>query len=78
MVIRPQLGILQLGRLDIYATDLQPAGNAKPVSFIAGDKNSLGVIARLAQGDNLAAPSTLLLRSVLFGSNKRMQADLKS
>jgi hypothetical protein len=61
------LGILRPGRLDIYATDLQPAADTKPVSFSAGCPDSLGVVARLAQGDNLAKPSSLLLRSVLFG-----------
>ena len=72
------LGILQLGRLDIYATDLQPSGDTKQVSFFAEDAESLGVIARLAQGDNLAAPSTLLLRSVLFGLMTDAGEELKS
>lgn len=61
------LGVLRPGRLDIYATDLRPAADTKPVTFLEGLTDSLGVIARLAQGENLAEPSSLLLRSVLFG-----------
>lgn len=72
------LGILRPGRLDIYATDLQPAGGTKPVSFFTGHVDSLGVVARLAQGDNLAEPSTLLLRSVLFGLMTDAGQELKS
>lgn len=61
------LGVLQPGRLDIYATDLRPAADTKPVTFLEGLTDSLGVIARLALGENLAEPSGRLLRSVLFG-----------
>ncbi|MBI1905737.1 MAG: N-6 DNA methylase [Rhodocyclales bacterium] len=72
------LGVLRPGRLDIYATDLQPAEGTKPVSFFSGHADSLGVVARLAQGDNLAEPSTRLLRSVLFGLMADAGQELKT
>lgn len=61
------LGVLQPGRLDIYATDLRPADDSDPVSFFADVPGSVGVLPRLAHGENLAMPSRLLLRDVLFG-----------
>ncbi len=72
------LGILRIGRLEIYATDLQPADNTPPVCFSAEHEGSLGVVARLAQGENLAKPSALLLRSVLFGLMTDAGQELKS
>lgn len=71
------LGVLRPGRLDIYATDLRPAPNSKPVSFLADQPNAVGVVARLAYGENLAPPSELLLRSVLFGLMTDASQELK-
>ncbi len=61
------LGVLLPGRLDIYATDLRPADDSEPVSFFAELPEAVGVLPRLAHGENLATPSRLLLRDVLFG-----------
>lgn len=61
------LGVLLPGRLDIYATDLRPASNSEPVSFLAEAPESVGVLPRLAHGENLATPSRILLRDILFG-----------
>lgn len=61
------LGVLRPGRLDIYATDLIPAGDCMPVSFDSHQTESVGVLPRLAQGENLAEPSHLMLRDVLLG-----------
>lgn len=61
------LGVLLPGRLDIYATDLRPSDDSEPVSFFAEVAGSVGVLPRLAHGENLATPSRLLLRDVLFG-----------
>ncbi|WP_028994862.1 HsdM family class I SAM-dependent methyltransferase [Azonexus hydrophilus] len=71
------LGVLRLGRLDIYATDLRPVPDSKPVSFFADQADALGVLARLAYGENLAQPSELLLRSVLFGLMTDASQELK-
>lgn len=61
------LGVLLPGRLDVYATDLRPADHSEPVSFFSEMPGSIGVLPRLAHGENLAIPSSLLLRDVLFG-----------
>ena len=61
------LGVLRPGRLDIYATDLDPAGDSQPTSFASDKAESVGVLPRLAQGEDLALPSRLMLRDVLLG-----------
>ena len=61
------LGVIRPGRLDIYATDLTPALDSQPTSFASDQSESVGVLPRLAQGENLAAPSSLMLRDVLLG-----------
>lgn len=61
------LGVLRPGRLDIYATDLDPTGDSQPTSFAADKSESVGVLPRLAQGEDLALPSRLMLRDVLLG-----------
>jgi len=71
------LGVLRPGRLDIYATDLRPDHDAKPVSFLANQPEAVGVLARLAHGENLAPPSGLLLRSVLFSLMTDASQELK-
>lgn len=60
------LGVLKPGRLDIYATDLQPALDSEPVWFSQYDHQALSVLPRLAQGENLAPTSTLRLRDELL------------
>lgn len=61
------LGVLRPGRLDIYATDLDPRGESQPTSFSSDEPESVGVLPRLAQGEDLALPSRLMLRDVLLG-----------
>lgn len=61
------LGVLRPGRLDIYATDLDPTGDSQPASFASDQSESIGVLPRLAQGEDLALPSRLMLRDVLLG-----------
>lgn len=61
------LGVLRPGRLDIYATDLDPTGDSQPASFASDQSESVGVLPRLAQGEDLALPSSLMLRDVLLG-----------
>ncbi len=61
------LGVLRPGRLDIYATDLDPTGDSQPASFTTDQSESVGVLPRLAQGEDLAVPSRLMLRDVLLG-----------
>lgn len=60
------LGVLKLGRLDIYATDLQPDPNTEPVWFSLDEQQAPSVLPRLAQGENLAPPATLRLRDELL------------
>lgn len=60
------LGVLKPGRLDIYATDLQPADDTLPVWFSRDSHEALSILPRLAQGENLAPPATLRLRDVLL------------
>ena len=71
------LGVLRPGRLDIYATDIRPAPDSKPVSFLADQPDAVGVVARLGYGENLAPPPVLLLRSVLFGLMTHASQELK-
>lgn len=61
------LGVLRPGRLDIYSTDLGPAADSQPTSFTSDQSESVGVLPRLAQGEDLASPSRLMLRDVLLG-----------
>lgn len=61
------LGVLRPGRLDIYSTDLAPTGDSQPTSFTSDQSESVGVLPRLAQGEDLALPSRLMLRDVLLG-----------
>lgn len=61
------LGVLRPGRLDIYATDLKPTDDSQAVSFGSAEAESVGILPRLAQGENLASPSSLMLRDVLLG-----------
>jgi N-6 DNA Methylase len=61
------LGVLRPGRLDIYATDLNPTGDSQPASFDLDQSESVGVLPRLAQGEDLVLPSRLMLRDVLLG-----------
>lgn len=61
------LGVLSPGRLDIYATELDPTGDSQPASFVSDQSESVGVLPRLAQGEDLALPSRLMLRDVLLG-----------
>ncbi len=72
------LGVLRPGRLDIYATDLQPDPVSKPVSFLSSQPEAVGLVARLVHGENLAAPSGLLLRNVLFGLMTNASQELKA
>jgi len=61
------LGVLRPGRLDIYATDLDPTVDSQSASFASDQSESVGVLPRLAQGEDLALPSRLMLRDVLLG-----------
>lgn len=71
------LGVLRPGRLDIYATDLRPADDSKPASFDSDQPDAIGVLPRLAQGENLAEPSSLMLRDVLLGLMSDAGQELK-
>lgn len=71
------LGVLRPGRLDIYATDLRPADDSTPTSFASDQAESIGVLPRLAQGENLAEPSRLMLRDVLLGLMNDAGQELK-
>lgn len=71
------LGVLRPGRLDIFATDLQPGGDTEPASFDSNRSDSIGVLPRLAQGENLAKPSSLMLRDVLLGLMSDAGQELK-
>lgn len=71
------LGLLRPGRLDIYATDLRPAHDSTPTSFASDQAESIGVLPRLAQGENLAEPSRLMLRDVLLGLMNDAGQELK-
>ena len=71
------LGVLRPGRLDIYATDLRPADDCEPTTFVSDQSESIGVLPRLAQGENLAEPSGLMLRDVLLGLMSHAGQELK-
>lgn len=72
------LGVLRPGRLDIYGTDLNPDLHIQAASFFSGQSESIGVLARLAQGEDLAKPSGLMLRSVLLGLMTDAGQELKA
>lgn len=72
------LGVLRPGRLDIFATDLRPVEDCAPVSFAADQSSSMGVLPRLAQGEDLAQPSRLMLREVLLGLMSDAGQELKA
>ncbi len=72
------LGVLRPGRLDIYGTDLTPDLQSQQTSFSTSQSESVGVLARLAQGENLAAPSSLMLRDVLLGLMTNAGQELKT
>lgn len=61
------LGILFPGKLDIYSTDLMPDESTLGISFEESNSESIGVIPRLANGEDLAEPSKIQLRTVLLG-----------
>lgn len=61
------LGVLRPGRLDIYATDLEATDDSQAASFTSDQIESVGVLPRLAQGEDLVLPSRLMLRDVLLG-----------
>lgn len=71
------LGVLRPGRLDIFATDLRPVEDSAPVSFAGDQSESMGVLPRLAQGEDLAKPSSLMLRDVLLGLMSDASQELK-
>lgn len=60
------LGVLKPGRLDIYATDLQPEPDTAPVCFSQDSQEASSILPRLAQGEELAPLATLRLRDVLL------------
>jgi predicted RNA methylase len=60
------LGVLQPGRLDIYATNLRPDPDAQAVTFNPSSGEALTVLPRLAQGEDLAPRSSLRLRDELL------------
>lgn len=72
------LGVLRPGRLDIYGTDLTPDLQSQPKSFSTSQSESVGVLARLAQGENLAAPSSLMLRDELLRLMTHAGQELKT
>lgn len=61
------LGVLRPGQLDIYATDLRPDPEAAPVPYPLSSGEAHAVLPRLAQGEDLAPPGSLLLRERLLG-----------
>lgn len=72
------LGILQPGRLDIYATDLLPDPAVPPISFPMNSVEAQAVLPRLAHGEDLAKPATLRLRDVLLDLMTDAGEELKS
>ncbi len=72
------LGVLRPGRLDIYGTDLKPDTHIQAAPFFSSQSESIGVLARLAQGEDLAEPSGLMLRSVLLGLMTHAGQELKA
>lgn len=61
------LGVLRPGQLDIYATDLRPDPNVAPVPYPVVSGEAQAILPRLAQGENLALPGSLMLREELLG-----------
>jgi N-6 DNA Methylase len=72
------LGVLRPGKLDIYGTDLVPDTHIQPASFASNQSESIGVLARLAQGENLTEPSSLMLREVLLDLMTHAGQELKT
>lgn len=72
------LGVLYPGRMDIYATDLCPSQESKPKSYFAEHAESIGVLPRLAHGENLAPTTSILLRNILFGLMTDAGQELKN
>lgn len=60
------LGVLRPGRLDIYATDLDPDPETAPKTYPLDSAEAPAVLPQLAQGKNLAPPGNLLLRDELL------------
>ncbi|WP_223296666.1 HsdM family class I SAM-dependent methyltransferase [Thiorhodovibrio frisius] len=71
------LGVLRAGQLDIYATDLRPDPNAAPSPYPVSSGEAQAVLPRLAQGENLSPPSSLLLREVLLDLMKHAGEELR-
>lgn len=71
------LGVLRPGRLDIYATDLDPDPEAAPRTYSLDSGEAHAVLPRLAQGEDLAPPGNLLLRDVLLGLMTDAAQELK-
>lgn len=72
------LGVLRPGKLDIYATDLLPAPETAPVSYSPDTPEAQAVLPRLAQGEELAPPGSLLLRDELLGLMSDAGEELRS
>jgi len=60
------LGVLRPGRLDIYATDLDPDPETAPKTYSLESGEAHALLPRLAQGEDLARPGSLLLRDELL------------
>lgn len=71
------LGVLRPGRMDIYATDLEPDPDTAPKTYSLDSGDARGVLPRLAQGEDLAPPGSLLLREVLLGLMTDAAQELK-
>jgi hypothetical protein len=71
------LGVLRPGRLDIYATDLDPDPDTAPKTYSQDSGEARAVLPRLAQGEDLAPPGSLLLRDELLGLMTHAAEELK-
>lgn len=60
------LGILRLGRLDIYATDLLPNPDAEPARYTSESASAAALLPRLAQGEEPVPAASLRLRDQLL------------
>jgi SAM-dependent methyltransferase len=60
------LGVLRPGRLDIYATDLDPDPETAPKTYSLESGEAHAVLPLLAQGEDLVTPGSLLLRDELL------------
>jgi len=60
------LGVLRPGRLDIYATDLDPDPDTAPKTYSLESGEAHALLPRLAQGEDLVPPGSLLLRDELL------------